>query len=47
MSAEAPLPEGTSEQDIEATYVDGVLEVRVPVSQKDQAAKRIEVRRTA
>jgi HSP20 family protein len=43
-----PLPEGATEQDIRATYKDGVLEVRVPVAeQKQSAAKKIEVRRSA
>ena len=43
-----PLPEGVTEQDIQATYTDGVLEVRVPVpEQKQAAAKRIEVKRKA
>jgi HSP20 family protein len=43
-----PLPAGASERDIEATYTDGVLEVRVPVPQTDEAVpKKIEVRRTA
>jgi HSP20 family protein len=47
-SRTVPLPEGAGEQDIEATYNDGVLEVRVPVPQRDQAVpKKIEVRRTA
>jgi HSP20 family protein len=43
-----PLPQGAGEHDIEAAYTDGVLEVRVPVLQRDQTApKKIEVRRTA
>ncbi|NUP73909.1 MAG: Hsp20/alpha crystallin family protein [Sinomonas sp.] len=41
-----PLPEGATEQDIEATYTDGVLEVRVPIpEQKRTEAKKIEVKR--
>ncbi|MGN6403667.1 Hsp20/alpha crystallin family protein, partial [Sinomonas sp.] len=41
-----PLPEGVTDQDIQATYRDGVLEVRVPVpEQKQGAAKKIEVKR--
>lgn len=41
-----PLPEGATEQDIQATYKDGVLEVRVPVpEQKHTEAKKIEVKR--
>jgi HSP20 family protein len=43
-----PLPEGVTGQDIEATYTDGVLEVRVPVPEKQQGpSRRIEVKRTA
>lgn len=43
-----PLPEGVTDQDIQATYRDGVLEVRVPVpEQKQAAAKKIEVKRAA
>ena len=30
-SREIPLPEGTSDTDIKATYKDGILEVRVPI----------------
>lgn len=41
-----PLPEGATEQDIQASYKDGVLEVRVPVPQRKQTtAKKIEVKR--
>lgn len=41
-----PLPEGATEQDIRATYADGVLEVRIPVPEQTQAAHRkIEVKR--
>jgi HSP20 family protein len=29
-----PLPEGATETDIEATYKDGILEIRVPVPEK-------------
>jgi HSP20 family protein len=41
------LPEGATEQDIDATYADGVLEVRVPIPEKRDARKKIEVKRTA
>ncbi|WP_433876013.1 Hsp20/alpha crystallin family protein [Sinomonas atrocyanea] len=42
-----PLPEGATEQDIQATYTDGVLEVRVPVpEQKQSEHRKIEVKRT-
>lgn len=41
-----PLPEGATEQDIQASYKDGVLEVRVPVPERKQTtAKKIEVKR--
>ena len=33
-----PLPAGTQDEDITATYQDGVLEVRVPVKAPDQKA---------
>lgn len=38
-SRDIPLPEGTSDQDIKATYKDGVLEVRVPMP-KAEAKKQ-------
>ncbi|WP_272027668.1 Hsp20/alpha crystallin family protein [Kocuria rosea] len=42
-----PLPAGTKEEDITATYKDGVLEVRAPVKEPDQATgtKKIPVTR--
>jgi HSP20 family protein len=33
-----PLPEGASESDIKATYKDGILEIRVPVTEPPAAA---------
>lgn len=43
-----PLPAGCKEEDITATYTDGVLEVRAPVREQDErpATRRIPVRRT-
>jgi HSP20 family protein len=38
-----PLPVGTSEKDITATYAAGILEVRVPFDQKKAEATRIPV----
>jgi HSP20 family protein len=38
-----PLPVGTSEQDITATYTAGILEVRVPYDQKKAGVTRIPV----
>ena len=42
-----PLPEGTKEEDISASYTDGVLEVRAPVRDQalQQAARKIPVSR--
>jgi HSP20 family protein len=34
-----PLPKGVSEQDIKATYADGILEIRIPVPGTEQAKK--------
>lgn len=34
-----PLPAGVSEEDIKATYADGILEVRVPVKEEGQPKK--------
>ena len=33
-----PLPDGASESDIKATYKDGILEIRVPVTEPPAAA---------
>lgn len=43
-----PLPEGTKEADISASYTDGVLEVRAPLRDQaqQQAARKIPVTRT-
>jgi HSP20 family molecular chaperone IbpA len=38
-----PLPVGTSEQDITATYTTGILEIRVPFDQTKAEATRIAV----
>ena len=34
-----PLPDGASESDIKATYKDGILEIRVPVTEPPAAAE--------
>ena len=40
-----PLPEGVNEDDISASFGDGVLEVRVPVSEQQQRrGRRVEIR---
>ncbi len=44
-SRSIPLPAGASDQDVKATYKDGILEVRVPVDQGEAAAKKIPVER--
>ncbi|HLZ39016.1 MAG TPA: Hsp20/alpha crystallin family protein [Mycobacteriales bacterium] len=43
-----PLPKGVSEEQVTASYQDGILEVRVPLPREKPAetAKRIQVRRT-
>ncbi len=33
-SRTVPLPAGATEADVQATYVDGVLEIRVPIAQE-------------
>jgi HSP20 family protein len=35
------LPEGTKEDDLKATYADGILEVRAPVSNKPVTPNKI------
>ena len=43
-SRTVPLPAGASEQDVVATYKDGVLEIRVPVAAAQApAAKKIRI----
>jgi HSP20 family protein len=38
-----PLPEGATEADVKATYRDGVLEIRVPVSTTKPAVEAVKV----
>jgi HSP20 family protein len=40
-----PLPPDATEHDVHATYKDGVLEVRLPLDQKQSEATKIEVMR--
>ncbi len=40
-----PLPAGVADSDIEATYADGILEVRLPVGSLDRPTKRIAITR--
>jgi HSP20 family protein len=41
-----PLPAGTTDADVKATYRDGVLEVRVPIDRVGAAAKKVAVQRS-
>lgn len=39
-----PLPEGVSEHDVEASYKDGILSIRIPVTEPEpEAARKIEI----
>jgi HSP20 family protein len=40
-----PLPAGVNEDDVKATYREGILEVRVPIDERRAEAKRIPVQR--
>ncbi|MEV6325319.1 Hsp20/alpha crystallin family protein [Nocardia sp. NPDC051787] len=41
-----PLPVGAKEDDIDATYTDGILTVTVPVSESQTPEKHIEIKKT-
>ena len=41
-----PLASSVSEQDVKATYRDGILEVRVPIDKKDATTNKIRVERS-
>jgi len=41
-----PLPAGATEDDVKATYKDGILEVRVPVDGAEHEARRVAIART-
>ncbi len=41
------LPAGAGEEDVKATYTDGILEVRIPVDEKSNGVKKIPISRTA
>lgn len=43
-SRRLPLPAGTTEDDIEATYRDGILEVRVPIEEARTNQRKIPVK---
>jgi HSP20 family protein len=40
-----PLPPGADESSVQASYTDGILEVRVPIETAAAAPKRIEIKR--
>lgn len=41
------LPPGATEDDVTATYEDGILEIRVPIAEDTETTKRIPVHRAA
>jgi HSP20 family protein len=41
-----PLPSGATDEDVKATYKDGILEVRVPVDSSRTEPKKITVQRS-
>jgi HSP20 family protein len=41
-----PLPAGATEDDVKATYRDGILEVRIPVNTTQAEARKVPVGRT-
>ena len=40
-----PLPAGATEQDVKASYKDGILEVRITVDEKTAAATKVPIQR--
>jgi HSP20 family protein len=38
-----PLPEGASDEDVEATYADGILEVRLPIEERTSTVRKIPI----
>jgi HSP20 family protein len=41
------LPAGAGEDDVEASYNDGILEVRIPIDESSNGAKKIPITRAA
>lgn len=41
-----PLPAGTTEEDVTATYKDGILEIRMPAARPETGAARIPITKT-
>lgn len=44
-SRDIPLPSGSKDSDVSASYRDGVLEVRVPVAERPETTSKIQVTR--
>jgi HSP20 family protein len=40
-----PLPVGASDDDVKATYKDGILEVRIPIDREEAQAKKVPIQR--
>jgi HSP20 family protein len=40
-----PLPLGASEDDVKATYKDGILEVQIPIDRSEAEARKVAVQR--
>lgn len=38
-----PLPPGANEDDVKASYIDGILEVRIPINGEEAAARKIPI----
>jgi HSP20 family protein len=41
-----PLPPGATDQDIKATYRDGILEIRIPIDRGKAESRKVPVQRT-
>lgn len=41
-----PLPAGTKEEDVSASYRDGILEIRVPMREEKTATTRVQITRS-
>ncbi len=41
-----PLPIGATDEDVKATYKDGILEIRIPVDAHQAEARKVPVQRT-
>jgi HSP20 family protein len=45
-SRTVPLPVGATDQDVKATYTDGILEVRIPIDQGKAEARKVPIQRS-